>query len=56
MQKHDLEVAGDLTGQAPAEFMAALAGHNAAPWLLALALFFLVVEMLLGRGVRTAGT
>lgn len=56
MEEHDLEVAGDLTGQAPAEFMAALAGHNAAPWLLALALFFLVAEMLLGRGVRTAGS
>jgi hypothetical protein len=53
MQKNNLDVVGDLTGQAPGAFMGALAGRNAAPWLLALALLLLLIEVRLGRGART---
>jgi len=49
-------VAADLTDQAPADFMASLGGHNAAPWLLAAALAFLLLEIQLGRGTRAAGS
>jgi hypothetical protein len=52
MQELDLDVAADLTDQAPADFMAALGGRNAAPWLLALALLLLLVEVSMGRGTR----
>ena len=50
----DLEVVVDLTDQAPADFMAALGGHDAAPWLLGLALLLLLVEIQLGRGAGCA--
>jgi hypothetical protein len=52
MQELDLDVVGDLTDQAPADFMAALRGRNAAPWLLGLVLLLLLVEVWVGRGVR----
>jgi hypothetical protein len=52
MQEMDLDVVVDLTDQAPADFMAALGGRNAAPWLLALALLLLLVEVSVGRGTR----
>ncbi len=52
MQELDLDVAADLTDQAPADFMAALGGRNAAPWLLALALLLLLVEVSVGMGTR----
>ncbi len=53
MQENDIDVVGDLTDQAPADFMAALGGRNAAPWLLACALLLLLIEVWVGRGVRT---
>jgi hypothetical protein len=53
LQSNGLEILADLTDQAPAEFMAALGGHDAAPWMLALALLILMVEIQLGRGTRT---
>jgi len=56
MDAADLKVAADLTDQAPADFMASLGGHNAAPWLLAAALAFLLLEIQLGRGTRAAGS
>ncbi len=59
MQENDLEVVADLTSRAPADFMGALGGHNAAPWLLGLALLVLLAEVWLGRGAgspRKAGS
>ena len=47
-----LDMAGDLTGTDPAEFMAALGGHGLSSWLLALALLLLMVELGVGRGAR----
>ena len=52
LQELGLEVVGDLTGQAPADFMAALGGRDAAPWLLGLAVLLLLTEIQLGRGTR----
>ena len=52
MAELDLEVVGDLTDQAPADFMVALGGRNAAPWLLGLVLLLLLVEVWVGRGAR----
>jgi hypothetical protein len=52
MEELDLDVVGDLTDQAPADFMAALGGRDAAPWLLGLALLLLLVEVWVGRGAR----
>jgi len=52
MQEMDLDVVGDLTDKAPTDFMAALGGRNAAPWLLWLALLTLLVEVWVGRGAR----
>jgi hypothetical protein len=54
MEELDLEVAVDLTDQAPADFMGALGGKNAAPWFLGLALLLLLVEIWVGRGTRIA--
>jgi hypothetical protein len=50
MQDLDLDVVVDLTDRVPADFMGALGGHNAAPWLLGLALLLLLLEVWLGRG------
>lgn len=55
MQDNNLEIMVNLTDQAPAEFMAALGGHDAAPWMLAAALLLLMVEIQLGRGARRVG-
>jgi hypothetical protein len=52
MQEMDLDVVGDLTDQAPADFMASLGGRDIAPWLLACALALLMIEVWLGRGAR----
>jgi hypothetical protein len=52
MEELDLDVVGDLTDQAPADFMAALGGRDAAPWLLGLALLLLLVEVWVGRGAQ----
>ncbi len=52
MAELDLKVVGDLTDQAPADFMVALGGRNAAPWLLGLVLLLLLVEIWVGRGTR----
>ena len=52
MEELDLKVIGDLTHQAPADFMAALRGRSAAPWLLGLALLLLLIEVWVGRGAR----
>jgi hypothetical protein len=52
MQELDLDVVGDLTDQAPADFMASLGGRDAAPWFLGLALLLLLVEVWVGRGTR----
>jgi hypothetical protein len=51
MQGLDLDVVADLTGQAPDDFMAALGGRDAAPWLLGLAMLLLLVEIQVGSGV-----
>jgi len=55
MQEQDLDVVVDLSNRAPADFMGALGGHNAAPWLLGLALLLLLVEVRLGRGAGSPG-
>ncbi len=47
-----LTLAGDLTGDDPAAFMATLGGHDLSGWLLAAALLLLAVELGLGRGTR----
>ncbi|MEN8006683.1 MAG: BatA domain-containing protein [Candidatus Krumholzibacteriota bacterium] len=52
MQDLDLDVIGDLSDQAPADFMASLGGRDVAPWLLGCALVLLLGEVWLGRGAR----
>ncbi len=47
-----LELARDLTGDDPADFMATLGGYDLSGWLLTAALLLLAVELGLGRGSR----
>jgi len=47
-----LTLAGDLTGDDPAAFVATLGGHDLSVWLLVAALLLLAAELRLGRGAR----